>query len=50
VLQAFSLAVTAACACGIGPAASRTHIRLNAYVSGSGQVYQGGRDQHITER
>ncbi|MFI9251315.1 hypothetical protein [Streptomyces sp. NPDC053069] len=25
-------------------------IRLNADVSGSGRVYQAGRDQHITER
>lgn len=27
-----------------------TEIRLNAQASGSGRVYQAGRDQHITER
>jgi hypothetical protein len=25
-------------------------VRLRAEVSGSGRVYQAGRDQHITER
>jgi hypothetical protein len=31
-------------------AQSVTEVRLRAEVSGSGRVYQAGRDQHITER
>ncbi|MEU6299908.1 hypothetical protein [Streptomyces erythrochromogenes] len=32
------------------PAADPAAVTLNAHVSGSGRVYQAGRDQHISER
>ncbi|MER7480964.1 hypothetical protein ABTX60_25550 [Streptomyces sp. NPDC126510] len=35
---------------GAAEAHSVTDIRLRAEASGSGRVYQAGRDQHITER
>ncbi|MFI6374985.1 hypothetical protein [Streptomyces sp. NPDC050546] len=38
----------------LNPEPAQTHtavdVRLRAEVSGSGRVYQAGRDQHITER
>ncbi|EFL32144.1 LOW QUALITY PROTEIN: conserved hypothetical protein, partial [Streptomyces viridochromogenes DSM 40736] len=32
------------------PAHTTVEVRLRAEASGSGRVYQAGRDQHITER